>query len=542
MPPKRAKQQQAKKEYDYSGLKAGMRVQAESDGAYYAAEVVQVSTSKNRAKAPVKVTYKGYDGYDEWVDGDRLRSKALKVLPAAKGGAGGRTFLFSSESVNEGHPDKLCDQVSDAVLDACLKDDPYSKVACETATKDNMVMVAGEITTQAKIDYDKIVRGVVKQIGFDSYVDDLSSVDSKGLSDKTCEVLVRINKQSPDIAGGVHVGKSDLDVGAGDQGIMFGYASDETEDCLPLTHSVATKLGKKLTDVRKDGTLWWLRPDGKTQVTIVYKQLANGSVEPRKIHTVVISTQHAEPLKAVRTKECAGYSGPEMTAPSMEEMNELIIEKVIKATLSEIKLKNGKPALSLYTDGKCNLHINPSGKFIIGGPQGDAGLTGRKIIIDTYGGWGAHGGGAFSGKDPTKVDRSAAYICRQMAKSAVKSGLAHRCLVQLSYAIGVAKPLSLFVETYGTGRGQLSSKQIEDILKIEFDCRPGAIGQSLSLREPKYQETAAYCHFGREPYTKDGKKFFEWENAKDLKKYAKMTPSQVAAELKASNYLEKWVD
>jgi len=202
----------------------------------------------------------------------------------------------------------------------------------------------------------------------------------------------------------------------------------------------------------------------------------------------------------------------------------------------------GEPALSLYTDGKVNLHINPSGKFIIGGPQGDAGLTGRKIIIDTYGGWGAHGGGAFSGKDPTKVDRSAAYICRQMAKSAVKSGLSHRCLVQLSYAIGVAKPLSLFVETYGTATGQLTAKQIEDILKIEFDCRPGAIAQSLALREPKYQETAAYCHFGREPYTQDGKKYFEWENAKDLKKYAKMTPSQVAAELKASNYLVKWVD
>merc|ERR1711979_137820 len=298
--------------------------------------------------------------------------------------------------------------VSDAVLDACLTEDPKSKVACETATKDNMVMVAGEITTQAKLDYEKVVRGVVAKIGFDSYVDDLSSVDSKGLSFKSCEVLVRINKQSPDIAGGVHVGKSDLDVGAGDQGIMFGYALDETEDCLPLTHSVATKLGKKLTDVRKDGTLWWLRPDGKTQVTIVYKQLANGAVEPRKIHTVVISTQHAEPLKAVRSKECAGYTGPEMTAPSMEEMNKLIVEEVIKETLKEITLKNGKAALTLFGD-HTHLHINPSGKFIIGGPQGDAGLTGRKIIIDTYGGWGAHGGGAFSGKDPTKVDRSAAY-------------------------------------------------------------------------------------------------------------------------------------
>merc|ERR1712072_825619 len=263
----------------------------------------------------------------------------------------------------------------------------------------------------AKLDYEKIVRTTVKGIGFDSFVDDLSSVDSKGLSDKTCEVIVRINKQSPDIAGGVHVGKDEMDVGAGDQGIMFGYASDETEDAMPLTILIATRLGKKLTDVRKDGSLWWLRPDGKTQVTIEYVQKADGSVEPLKIHTVVISTQHAEPLKALCTKECAGYKGPEMTAPSMEQMNKLIVEEVVKETLKEIKLKNGKPALTLY-GSHTHLHINPSGKFIIGGPQGDAGLTGRKIIIDTYGGWGAHGGGAFSGKDPTKVDRSAAYICR----------------------------------------------------------------------------------------------------------------------------------
>merc|ERR1739846_29306 len=235
------------------------------------------------------------------------------------------------------------------------------------------------------------------------------------------------------IAGGVHVGKDDLDVGAGDQGIMFGYASDETEDCMPLTHSMATRLGKKLTDVRKNGSLWWLRPDGKTQVTIEYLQKADGSVEPQKIHTVVISTQHAEPLKATRCKEVAGYTGPDATAPSMEEMNKLIVEEVVKKTLEEITLKSGKPALSLFGDFT-HLHINPSGK----------------IIIDTYGGWGAHGGGAFSGKDPTKVDRSAAYICRQMAKSVVKSGLCKRALVQLSYAIGVAKPLSLFVETYGT--------------------------------------------------------------------------------------------
>merc|ERR1712084_179143 len=431
--------------------------------------------------------------------------------------------------------------VSDAVLDACLTEDPKSKVACETATKDNMVMVAGEITTQAKLDYDKVVRDAVKGIGYDTYEDDLSSVDSKGLSYKSCEVLVRINKQSPDIAGGVHVGKEEMDVGAGDQGIMFGYASDETADCMPLTHSMATRLGKTLTDVRKSGELWWLRPDGKTQVTIQYQQKADGSVEPQKIHTVVISTQHAEPLKATRCKKVAGYTGPDATAPSMEEMNKLIVEEVVKKTLEEIKLKNGNSAITLFGD-HTHLHINPTGKFIIGGPQGDAGLTGRKIIIDTYGGWGAHGGGAFSGKDPTKVDRSAAYACRQMAKSVVKSGLAKRALVQLSYAIGVAKPLSLFVETYGTEQGALTTDDITNVVKMEFDCRPGALARDLALREPKYQETAAYCHFGREPYTKDGIKFFEWESAKDLSKYKGMTTAQVTSELKSSNYLTKWVD
>merc|ERR1712050_229140 len=309
----------------------------------------------------------------------------------------------------------------------------------------------------------------------------------------------------------------------------------------PLTHSMATLLGKKLTDVRKSGHLWWLRPDGKTQVTIEYLQKADGSVEPRKIHTIVISTQHAEPLKATRRKEVAGYTGPDATAPSMEEMNKLIVEEVVKKTLEEIKLKNGNPAITLFGD-HTHLHINPSGKFIIGGPQGDAGLTGRKIIIDTYGGWGAHGGGAFSGKDPTKVDRSAAYMCRQMAKSVVKSGLCKRALVQLSYAIGVAKPLSLFVETYGTEQGELTADDVTKVVKMEFDCRPGAIAASLSLREPKYQETAAYCHFGREAVTKNGIKFFEWENAKDLSKYKTMKSSQVEAELKASNYLTKWVD
>jgi len=455
-----------------------------------------------------------------------------------------RIFLFSSESVNEGHPDKVCDQVSDAVLDACLAQDPKSKVACETAVKDNMVMVAGEITTQAKIDYESIIRTTVRGIGFDSFVDDLTSTESKGLSCDNCEVIVRINKQSPDIAGGVHIGKDDMDVGAGDQGIMFGYASDETEDCMPLTHAMATRLGKKLTDVRKDGSLWWLRPDGKTQVTIEYKQMKDGSVVPLKIHTVVISSQHAEPGKQTRKKEVKGYTGPDMVAPSMDEMNKLIVQHVVIKTLQEITLKNGQTALSLYDAKTVHLHINPTGKFIIGGPQGDAGLTGRKIIIDTYGGWGAHGGGAFSGKDPTKVDRSAAYICRQMAKSVVKAGLCKRALVQLSYAIGVAKPLSVFVETYGTERKGLSPQDITDVIKMEFDCRPGAIAKSLQLTEPKYNETAAYCHFGRTPYTKNGLKFFEWENCLDLSKYSNLRGRGIQKLLNENKaaVLKKWVD
>merc|ERR1711906_27738 len=449
-----------------------------------------------------------------------------------------------------GHPDKLCDQVSDAILDACLTADPLSKVACETATKDNMVMVFGEISTAANLDYEKIVRDQVKEIGFSSFVDDLSSVASKGLSCETCEVLVRINKQSPDIAGGVHIGKDDMDVGAGDQGIMFGYASDETASCMPLTHLLANKLGKQLTDVRKDGTLWWLRPDGKTQVTIAYDQHADGSVVPTKIHTVLISTQHAEPSKAKRTAEQDGkdnrpaYTGEEQIAPSMAEMNNLIHDHVIVKTLESITLKNGKSALSLYNKDDCHVRLNPSGKFIIGGPQGDAGLTGRKIIIDTYGGWGAHGGGAFSGKDPTKVDRSAAYACRWMAKSIVKSCLCKRALVQLSYAIGVAKPLSLFVETYGSECGSLTPDSITDIVKINFDARPGAIAQSLQLREPKYQEPAAYCHFGREPYEKDGMRFFSWEDCVDLSKYASLSSEDVDKECaeKKEDILKKWVD
>lgn len=457
-----------------------------------------------------------------------------------------REFLFSSESVNEGHPDKLCDQVSDSVLDACLAVDPKSKVACETAVKDNMVMVLGEITTQAKLDYEKIVRTAVRNIGFDSFVDDLSSVDSKGLNCDNCEVLVRINKQSPDIAGGVHVGRDEIDCGAGDQGIMFGYATDETQGTMPLTHFLATRLGKTLTEVRKNGTLWWLRPDGKTQVTIKYRQCADGSVQPLMIHTVLISTQHCEPGKRRKGDEISGYTGADAAevAPTMEQMNELIIQHVVIKTLESITLKDGQPALTIFDRNVCHIHINPSGKFIIGGPQGDAGLTGRKIIIDTYGGWGAHGGGAFSGKDPTKVDRSAAYITRQIAKSIVVSKLAKRALVQLSYAIGVAKPLSVFVETYGSEQGNLTADDITDIVKLSFDCRPGAIAKSLQLTEPKYTETAAYCHFGREPRTENGIKYFEWENPVDLTKYASYSTVQVKDEVAANkvDILTKWVD
>jgi len=335
-----------------------------------------------------------------------------------------------------------------------------------------------------------------------------------------------------------------MDVGAGDQGIMFGYATDETEDCMPLTHSLATRLGKKLTDVRKSGLLWWLRPDGKTQVTIKYLQHADGSVEPVEIHTVVISTQHCEPVKRTRKKEYPDYTGADCNAPTMEEMNELIVKEVIVKCLEEITLKNGNNATTIFNRKTCHLHINPSGKFIIGGPQGDAGLTGRKIIIDTYGGWGAHGGGAFSGKDPTKVDRSAAYISRQMAKSIVHSGLAARALVQLSYAIGVPKPLSLFVETYGSECGKLTAEAITQAVKLEFDCRPGAIAKSLQLREPKYHETSAYCHFGREPRTENGMKFFEWENPVDMSAYATMSAEDIDAKCTAESkaVLAKWVD
>jgi len=430
----------------------------------------------------------------------------------------GSTFFFTSESVNEGHPDKLADQISDAVLDACLAEDPDSKVACETATKTGMVMVFGEITTKAKVDYEAVVRKVCNDVGFTS--------EAVGLDGNNCRVLVELHAQSPEIGQGVHgMGTKALEeIGAGDQGIMFGYATDESEayaeykgKFMPMTLMLANAIGYRLTEVRKNGTCPWVRPDGKTQVTIEYKN-EGGAMRPQRVHTVLISTQHDE---TVSNEKIA------------EDLMTEVIKKVIPADL---------------LDANTIFHLNPSGRFTIGGPDGDAGLTGRKIIIDTYGGWGAHGGGAFSGKDPTKVDRSAAYACRWMAKSIVKSGLCKRALVQLSYAIGVAKPLSLFVETYGSEKEGLTPDTITNIVKLEFDARPGALARDLALRQPKYNVTAAYCHFGREPYTekKGGNtlKFFAWEDAKDLGKYAKMTSAAVEKELtaKKKDILAKWVD
>jgi len=378
--------------------------------------------------------------------------------------ADGETFLFTSESVNEGHPDKLCDQVSDAVLDACLEQDPYSKVACETCTKTGMVMVFGEITTKAKVDYEAIVRRTCEEIGFTS--------EDVGLDAKTCKVLVHIEEQSPDIGQSVHgMGKSDQkpeEIGAGDQGHMFGYATDETPELMPLTHVLATQLGYQLTKVRKDGTLSWVRPDGKIQVTVEYRN-EGGAMVPLRVHTILISTQH----------------NPDV---SNEQIRSDLIEKVIKPIV---------PAK--YLDDKTIYHTNPSGRFVIGGPHGDAGLTGRKIIIDSYGGWGAHGGGAFSGKDPTKVDRSGAYIVRQAAKSVVAAGLARRALVQVSYSIGIAEPLSVFVDTYGTGK--IPDREILERIKKAFDFRPGMIAINLDLRRggnKRYQKTASYGHFGRD--------------------------------------------
>jgi len=383
-----------------------------------------------------------------------------------------REYLFTSESVNEGHPDKLADVVSDAVLDACLAQDPDSKVACETATKTNLVMVFGEITTKATVNYEQVVRDAVKGIGYDSA--------DIGIGYDSMNVVVGLEEQSPDIAQGVHLGKAEEDIGAGDQGIMFGYACDETEELMPASHLWATKIGKRLTDVRKDGTLDWVRPDGKVQVTVAYKE-TNGVTEPQYVHTVLISTQHNE---GVTQEQIA------------EDLKREVIAKIIPEK---------------YLTPETKYVLNPSGRFVIGGPHGDAGLTGRKIIVDTYGGWGAHGGGAFSGKDPTKVDRSAAYAARWVAKSLVAAGLCRRCLVQLSYGIGVAEPISLHIETYGTVKEGMTEAELKKIVENNFDLRPGCLIRDLKLKRPIYSKTTCYGHFGRPDAD------FSWEQPKELK-------------------------
>ena len=356
-------------------------------------------------------------------------------------------ILFTSESVTEGHPDKIADQISDAILDACLAQDPFSRVACETLTATGLVVIAGEITTKAYVDFQSLVRGVVASIGYDNAL--------YGFDSNTCAVISSINKQSGDIAMGVDTG------GAGDQGMMFGYATNETEELMPTPISLAHKLSRKLTEVRKSGQLNYLRPDGKSQVTVEYDKDQN----PIRIDAVVISTQHSENI-------------------STEELRADILKYVIQATL---------PSRLLDADTK--YHINPTGRFVIGGPMGDTGLTGRKIIVDTYGGMGRHGGGAFSGKDPTKVDRSAAYMARYIAKNIVAAGLAKRCEVQLAYAIGVADPVSVLVETFGTGA--VDSSTLQKLVRENFKLTPKGIIESLNLRRPIYRKTAAYGHFGR---------------------------------------------
>lgn len=381
-----------------------------------------------------------------------------------------RNYLFSSESVNEGHPDKLADIVSDAVLDACLTADPESKVACETCCKTGMVMVFGEITTKGQINYEQIVRNAVKGIGYDA--------KEKGMDYKTANVIVAIEEQSPDIAQGVHIGKSIEEVGAGDQGLMFGYASNETDECMPMTHLLATQIGSRLTDVRKSGELKWVRPDGKIQVTMEIKE-EDGKIIPQRVHTILISTQHED-----------GVSNEQIEA----DLKKHVIEPVVPKQ---------------YIDKDTKFVLNPSGRFVIGGPHGDAGLTGRKIIVDTYGGWGAHGGGAFSGKDPTKVDRSAAYYARWVAKSLVKSEVCARCLVQIAYGIGVPEPISVHVETYGTAK--IPEEQVTKLVRDNFDMRAGCLVRELKLKRPIYSKTSCYGHFGRNDPD------FTWETPKQLK-------------------------